>query len=97
MLLLGEDMEYLPVVVTGSYSPENEVLLRGRSTGGGPGFHVLTPLVLGSDAGELAGKAVLVERGWVPYDMDEVPVVAALQTTESDAQAMTPAEKPAHT
>ncbi|MFA5595005.1 MAG: SURF1 family protein [Trueperaceae bacterium] len=78
VLPLGEDMEYLPVVVTGAYSPENEVLLRGRSTGGGPGFHVLTPLVLDASAGELAGKAVLVERGWVPYDMDQVPVTAAL-------------------
>ena len=78
VLPLGAEMEYVPVTVSGAYAPEHEVLLRGRSTGGGPGFHVLTPLVLGVGEGELAGKAVLVERGWVPYDMDEVPVTAAL-------------------
>lgn len=77
-LELGDAMEYVPVAVSGQYAPENEVLLRGRSTGGGPGFHVLTPLVLGAEAGGLAGKALLVERGWVPYDMDTVPVTAAL-------------------
>ncbi len=77
-LALGEEMQYVPVAASGVYSPEDEVLLRGRSTGGGPGFHVLTPLVLDESAGELAGQAILVERGWVPYDMDEVPVEAAL-------------------
>jgi surfeit locus 1 family protein len=35
------------------------------------GFHVITPLV-GED-----GTAVLVNRGWVPLDADEVPVAAA--------------------
>ena len=85
VLALGDEMEFVPVAVTGVYAPEDEVLLRGRSTGGGPGFHVLTPLVLGEDAGDLAGKAVLVERGWVPYAMDEVPVTAALPPTGSVA------------
>lgn len=78
VVALGEDMQYVPVVASGVYAPEHEVLLRGRSTGGGPGFHVLTPLVLDESAGELAGQAVLIERGWVPYDMDQVPVDAAL-------------------
>lgn len=76
-LAMGQEMEFVPVAVTGTYATEHEVLLRGRSTGGGPGFHVLTPLILGADAGELAGTAVLVERGWVPYAMDQVPVTAA--------------------
>lgn len=75
---LGADMTYVPVVASGVYDPDHEVLLRGRSTGGQPGFHVLTPLVLAASEGDLAGTAVLVERGWVPYDMDEVPVQAAL-------------------
>src|SRR5690606_5359033 len=55
--------------------------LRGRSLGGQPGFNVLTPLVLAAASGggqESAPRAMLVERGWVPYDHDEVPVVDAL-------------------
>ncbi len=70
--------EYLPVNVSGAFAPENEVLLRGRSLDGRPGFNVLTPLVLDASAGQWAGDAILVERGWVPYDLDSVPVTAAL-------------------
>lgn len=78
-LARGADaLDYLPVRAGGSYDPDSEVLLRGRSLDGQPGFHVLTPLVLDESAGELAGRALLVERGWVPYDHDEVPVTNAL-------------------
>lgn len=43
----------------GSFDPSGEVVLRGRSQGGRPGVHVVTPLRLaGSDA------AVMVNRGW---------------------------------
>lgn len=73
-----DEFEYVPVAVRGVYDPEREVLLRGRSSGGQPGFHVLTPLVLSDTEVGLEGMAVLVERGWVPYDMDKVPVQAAL-------------------
>lgn len=93
----GEVLEYLRVVAEGEFAPAYEVLLRGRSLGGQPGFNVLTPLVLDDDtAGEanagsselVAGieaeaasaarpAAILVERGWVPYDNDTVPVVQA--------------------
>lgn len=78
--ILGEggEFEYRHALATGRYAPEAEVLLRGRSQGGQPGFHVLTPLVLGEREGEFAGMALLVERGWVPYDMDSVPVTQAL-------------------
>src|SRR5690606_31501350 len=47
--------EYLPVNVSGAFAPENEVLLRGRSLAGLPGFNVLTPLVLDASAGQWAG------------------------------------------
>lgn len=77
-LARGDDLDFLPVVATGTYDPQDEVLLRGRSLDGQPGYHVLTPLVLDATAGALAGRALLVERGWVPYDMDRVPVEAAL-------------------
>ena len=68
--------EYRNVVVTGTFDPEHEVLLRGRSANGRPGFHLLTPLTI-AGAGAWSGSAVLVERGWVPYDLDSVPVADA--------------------
>lgn len=67
---------YRRVVARGAFDAEHEVLLRGRSANGRPGFHVLTPLVI-EDDGAWSGYAVLVERGWVPYDHDTVPVADA--------------------
>lgn len=55
----------------GWWDAEREVLLRSRSRNGSPGWHVLTPLLLES------GEALLVDRGWVPYEHDEPPVEAA--------------------
>src|SRR5690606_29565664 len=69
--LTGELLEYRPVTAVGEFDPAEEVLLRGRSLDGSPGFNVLTPLVLAD------GSAVLVERGWVPYGSDTVPVETA--------------------
>lgn len=45
---------------TGAYDAAGEVVLRGRASGGKPGVHLVTPLVLPGGAG------VLVNRGWVP-------------------------------
>ncbi len=69
--LQGELLEYRPVTATGEFDPSEEVLLRGRSLGGQPGYNVLTPLLLDD------GTAVLVERGWVSYGTESVPVVDA--------------------
>jgi surfeit locus 1 family protein len=50
-------------VVAGIYDPAHEIVLRNRTYNELPGVHVLTPLrIAGSDA------AVLVDRGWIPYD-----------------------------
>ena len=75
-LAAGEVPEYRTVAAVGTFDPSEEVLLRGRGRDGQPGFHVLTPLVLSEPAG-LPGEAVLVERGWVPYALDSVPVTEA--------------------
>lgn len=48
------------VRAAGAYDPAGEVLLRGRSQGGKPGVHVVTPLLVGESG------AVLVNRGWAP-------------------------------
>lgn len=69
--LRGEFLEYRTVTATGVFDAGEEVLLRGRSLDGQPGYNILTPLVLGD------GSAVLVERGWVSYGTETVPVVGA--------------------
>ncbi|HXF72366.1 MAG TPA: SURF1 family protein [Actinomycetota bacterium] len=55
----------------GRYDPGREVLLFGRSLDGAPGSHVLTPLLLPD------GRALVVDRGWVPLDVEEPPVAWA--------------------
>lgn len=69
---LGSDADasYRRVVAEGTFAPEHEVLLRGRSLDGQPGYHVLTPLRTGDD-GAASGRAVLVDRGWIPYRLDD--------------------------
>lgn len=89
----GEVLEYLPVTAEGEFAPEHEVLVRGRSMAGQPGFNVLTPLVLDRER----PTAVLVERGWVPYDHDSVPVQDALPpsgTVEVSGRLLAPSSRP---
>lgn len=62
-------VRYRRTTATGVYEAESEVLLAGRSYLGQSGYHVLTPLVLGD------GRAVLVDRGWVPLDVSGPPAV----------------------
>jgi len=53
-------------VVRGSYDYDQEIVLRNRTHNEIPGVHVIVPLrIAGSDA------AVLVDRGWIPYEMAE--------------------------
>lgn len=66
-----ESIEFRRVEVTGEYAPELEVLIRSQVYLGTAGYHVITPLV-----GE-EGEAVLVNRGWVPLNMDRPPVEAS--------------------
>lgn len=60
------DPRFRPVIVEGAFVPEHEVLLRGRTFDGQPGYHVLTPLRLAGVTTEDA-RAVLVDRGWIPF------------------------------
>jgi surfeit locus 1 family protein len=56
-------MEYRSVGVTGVYDHSQEVLLRNQAWENQPGYRVLTPLLI--DGSE---QAVLVDRGWIPFD-----------------------------
>jgi surfeit locus 1 family protein len=67
--LQPDAMPYRHVTATGRYDPSHEQILSGRtSDGGDPGNHVLTPLVLDN------GTAVIVDRGWVPLEVQTPPV-----------------------
>lgn len=56
-------MEYRKVVVSGVYDDSQEVLLRNQAWEGRLGYHVLTPLIIDG-----SNQAVLVERGWIPFE-----------------------------
>ncbi|GIU99620.1 MAG: SURF1-like protein [Actinomycetota bacterium] len=76
--LAGRDpaaLAYRRVEVTGTYDPAREVLLYGRALNGEPGHHVLTPLVLERPVD--GAEAVLVDRGWVPFELGTPPVAEA--------------------
>jgi surfeit locus 1 family protein len=66
-----DSLEFRRATATGVFQPDDEVLVRSQVHQGVAGFHVITPLL-----GE-GGDAVLVNRGWVPLDADQVPVEAA--------------------
>jgi surfeit locus 1 family protein len=58
-----------PVKVQGVYDTDHEVLLRTTQNYQGlPGYYVLTPLLLPNN------QAVLVMRGWVPFEMNTLPL-----------------------
>jgi surfeit locus 1 family protein len=63
-------LSFRRVSASGRYLPDEEVLLGPRSINGRPGYHVLTPL-------DYTGGVVLVDRGWVPYELDRPPVSQA--------------------
>lgn len=70
----GSDLpsvEFRTGTATGSYRPDLEVLVRNRTNEmGTAGFHLLTPFELAD------GSLVIVNRGWIPLEMDQVPVDA---------------------
>lgn len=73
---VGSDrLGYRRVEVTGTYDPEHEVLLYGRALNGEPGHHVLTPLLLERPLD--GARAILVDRGWVPFELGTPPVAPA--------------------
>lgn len=65
-----ESVRFRRVYVSGVFAPEDEILIRSQVELGQAGFHVITPLVQDD------GRAVLINRGWVPLTMDTPPVGA---------------------
>ena len=77
-----EEIEHLPVSATGTYLMDEEVLLRSRSHDGRSGYHVVTPLELDD------GRAVLVNRGWVPFELDDPPVAEATPPPQATVEGV---------
>ncbi|SHG91096.1 SURF1 family cytochrome oxidase biogenesis protein [Streptoalloteichus hindustanus] len=74
--------EWRRVVLTGSYLPRGEALLRLRSVQGKAAYEVLTPFQLAS------GSSVLVNRGYVhPVEGNRVPPFAAPPTGQVSVTA----------
>lgn len=67
----NQNLIYRSATAQGRYDPANEVILYGRSLDGRPGDHVLTPLVLAD------GRAIIVDRGWIPAELEAPPAPAA--------------------
>lgn len=63
--------DYRPVVASGRFRHDKEMLLGARSLNGNVGYHVMTPLVLED------GVAVLVDRGWIPLETKDAASRAA--------------------
>ncbi|MGO1770580.1 MAG: SURF1 family cytochrome oxidase biogenesis protein [Microbacterium sp.] len=94
--LIGEDGafepgdEWRPVVVTGTYEQEAQLLVRNRAHGGTSAYEVLVPIRTDD------GRLFVVDRGWIPPGQDsdapdavpappegEVTVVARLRPSEA--------------
>lgn len=65
--LTEEDIEYLPVSLSGTFDNSGEQFFFATHRGVS-GYYVYTPLEL---AGELQGGAVFVNRGFVPFDFKD--------------------------
>lgn len=61
-------MEYRAVTVSGTYDFEAQIVLRNRYFQNQYGYHLLTPLIMDDRS------AVLVDRGWIPADGNDLPV-----------------------
>lgn len=61
----ASQLDHVRVTVKGIYDPTQEVVLQSRSFRRRPGNHLLTPLILPS------GSAIVVDRGWVPIDINK--------------------------
>lgn len=74
------DDEWHPVILTGTYLADRQLLARNRPHGGTAAFEVLVPFRLDD------GRVFLVDRGWVPSgesspDPDHIPAVPSGEVT----------------
>ncbi|CAM3145756.1 SURF1-like protein [Stackebrandtia soli] len=79
----ASDAAWTRVTATGYFDEDGQILIRNRSVNGKTGYEVVTPLILDD------GRAVLVNRGWIPPSTEgalavpEVPSAPAGEITIS--------------
>ena len=64
------DLKYRQLEITGRYDTAHQFLIDNQISDGKAGYFVLTPLILSGEAG-----AILVNRGWIPLNLDRKSVV----------------------
>ena len=57
------NMEYRAAEISGEFDHKHQVVLRNQDWQGNLGVHIFTPLMIEGDK-----RAILVDRGWVPYE-----------------------------
>lgn len=83
------ELEFRRVQAQGEFDYSEQIVLTGQSRDGAPGVTLVTPLVLDDN------RAVLVARGWVPYNQSQpefwpqfeepegVPVIGLIQESQT--------------
>jgi len=61
-----DELEYLRVLVTGTFDNEHELTMYSVGPNGQPGYDLYTPLVISDE------KQIIINRGWVPEQLKEV-------------------------
>ncbi len=59
------ELEFRRVQALGEFDYSEQIVLNGQNRDGAPGVNLITPLVLDDN------RAVLVARGWVPYNQSQ--------------------------
>jgi cytochrome oxidase assembly protein ShyY1 len=67
------DVEWRPVTASGTYLPDEVILIVNRSQNGRAGQNIVVPMRLDD------GRILLVNRGFVPLDADSGPDVPAIE------------------
>ena len=72
-----QDLQFRRALVSGSLLTDTQYLLDNRTHNGVAGYHVLTPMSLGS-----GDTLILINRGWVPVgpDREQLPDLGMEQT-----------------
>lgn len=88
-----ESLKWTPVLLTGEYLVDHQLLVRNRPLTGSPGFEVLVPFQLDD------GSVFVVNRGWVPTgsEQDSPDSVPAALTGPITVVARLTAGEPAFT
>ncbi len=78
----GTDVAWRLVELEGTWVESEQVVVRNRTFDGQPGFHVVTPLLLDD------GRAVAVNRGWVPVGSVDDDRVALIDTPTGEVTVL---------